>query len=1196
MTHPRWIDRFGAALLCAVSVLLCAAGAASAASLEDARNLLRKGDADAAGREVTEYLQAHPGDREGRFLLANILAGKGQLEAAYAIFDKLVAEVPDDPVSAAVRDTFENRGASADAARRLATLFRTGQEASQKRQWDEAIKALTEAVGLVPGNVAARVNLAQVLAEVRRWDEAIPHLEEALQRRPGDPDILRRLANVYERAGRQEDALGAYEQLFKRGAKDPDLLFAYARLLLSVRQDFAEAIQVLNRALAADPTNTQTLYLLGVARAGQGDTKGAFDAYNRAVAADPTNYRAYFELGKLYEAEGRDAESLKAFEAVVRYGGGSPEAEQAGRRLSLFSTSPEVARQVREGLNRGVAAIDAGDLESAEKILQGVLDLVPGNPLALYNLATAYTREGRNDAAIEALKKALESDPRHFLSYYGLALIYQGAGRFEEAYEAYKQVVRWAPPDNPVAVVSRNRVQAVEALLKTFAAKQDARNAFLKGNQLAGQGDLEGALAQYEKAIGLDDQNAFYHYNAGIVYFELKNYAEAFKAFKEAVRLKPDHVQSHFRLGLFYSASGFASRALDEFRAVIKYGTDEPEVAEAKRRIESVLAEADRKQKGIAYLVVVDALAARGDRDGAIRAVERGTALMPDNREMVGRHIELLLAAKRWEDARPLVEAVLKEHPDAAQFVYYLSQIEKAAGNEDAAIENLRKAAAAFPDRISIHIDLAKGLEAQGKADEGIEVLRAALQKHPDEVKLILELGPMLRRADRLVEAAALYDWYLSTHDETAELLLERGLVAVALGAGAAQQERAPDTAIAAMVAGAEGGISAPKYATPAEWFERAIAAAGPGEGRIADAARRRLEQTKRLRLNLNQTVIDYNTNANNSATAPLTGVSSRLVFQAVYQALRTQYLVVPLTVTTDHRLHYSFQTYVNVNSASVGASLRVPHLTVSPDVTLQRVRTQRGTASETFAGGVSTSFDVSFPDTLQGSYRRTEFTSLTNATNNYLEERFDAVAAEAVTLGTATQLSARLNYLRRLRNAVAVTLDTDRTDVTASLQMRRNFAGQRSVSTSVFGTDSQDVRTANIRPSNGKIAPILSRTLGASAAYQFRLYPRVTTNVSGSYSVTDFREGLFQAFPDPGGGPLPIIVETAQRNTSFSYGVQLVYRPDDKATWVLDLRQVEAKASVDVPADVQDILTDQVVQDNINNRQTVTLSMRYAF
>jgi len=1177
-------------------VLVLAAGSAWAAPLDDARKLLSQGRAADAQKVVSDVLKAHPGDRDARFLLANILAAQGQLEAAYAIFDALVQESPDDPIGATIKRLFEERGANAKDAARLGALLGRAQQAVQAKRWEDAIGALTEAVGLVPGNVAVRANLAQVLGEVRRYADAVPHMEEAVRRRPGDIALVRRLAILYERADRPQDAARVYRQILKAAPNDRDALFALGRVALFTDKDDAAAAGYFQRILQADPNSTDALFLLGLAQVGMARTDAAVRTFEKTLAVDPKYFRAAFELGKLYDAAGRDADALKAFQDTVRYGGNSPEAEQSRRRLALFGTSPEIARQVRRLLDQGVQELDAGRLEDAERDLKGVLALVPGNVLALYNLATVYTRQGKTEPAIDALKQAVASDPTHFPSHYGLGLIYEGAGRFEEAYDAYKQVVRYAPPDDPLYAQAKEKVDRVEALLAEAVAKKDAHDAFLAGNKLVGEGKLEEALAQYEKAIQLDDQNPYYYYNAGILDLELKHLAEGFEAFKKAVALKPDYMQAHFRLAGYYYLTGFSQLAVKEFREVLRYGTNEPEVAQARKLLGDALKEADRKEKATAYFQVANALDARKDPERGLFAIREALKRTPEHRGMQVREIELLMELDKAEEARDRILEAIKARPDDPQLQYYLGKVEGALGHMDDALVALRKAAKASPDNVEVQMTLAAALEQAGLGDEAVATLRAVLAKNPDQVNVVLELGRMLRRLDRPTEAAALYDWYLSGHDETTDLLVERGLLAVLLGSAPPRPEIQAESALAGIVTSQTAAAGQPKYATPTEWFERAIAVAGPNDQRMVDFARQQIEQSRRLRMSLAQTVVDYNTNANNSATNPQSGVSSRITFDAQYVIFRNQFLALPLGVTTDHHLFYSFQTYVNQNRFNAQALVRVPHLQLTPDVTLARTRTQRGKTSDSYAAGAVARLDVPFPRNVTAQYRRTEFTSFTNPTNNYLEELTLGQVGHTMPVGSGVQLNGQVRYTHRVRDAIAATLDTDRTEVQVSLGARRSFAGQRTVGLNAFASDATEIRTANVLPTNpSEILPIDSHNVGGSLSLGFPIYPHVNAAFTGTYSVTNFLRGLISSFRDPDTGQ-QVFVETAQQQSSLSYSLRFFYRPDPKTTWTFSLARVEARSSVDVPVDVQDILTDQVQLSNINGRDEAIVTMNYAF
>jgi tetratricopeptide (TPR) repeat protein len=1178
----------------AALVLLGGAAVGWGAPLDDAQKLLSEGKAAQARGVVSTYLETHPGDRGARFLLANILAQEGRLDAAYDVFQGLVAETPDDGVGKAVQRLFRQRGATAADAVRVGRLFGAAQQATQAKRWDAAIQALTEAVGLAPDNLAGRNNLAQLLQQEGRYEQAATQMEALVRLRPGDIGLVKRLALLYDRLERTGQAMERYEQVLKARPKDPEALFGMGRAALFFERDYARSSDFFGRVLEAKPS-AEAAYLLGLSREALEDTAGAQAAFERTVALDPTYYKAHFKLGEIHEAAGRDGEALSAFQRTAQYGGDSPEAEQSRRRIALFGTSPEVARRVRTALDAGLGALGAGQLGAAKAAFQEVLTLVPGNTLALYNLATVYTREGDTEAATDALKRAVASDETHFLSHYGLALIYSGAGRFEDAYEAYQQVLRWAPPDTPYHAEAEAKVEAVQKILAEYASKQDARNAFLEGNRLAAEGQTEEALVQFRKAIELDPINPFYHYNAGIMLGDQAKYEDAFNEFREALKLKPDHVQSHFRVGLLYFGTGKYQEAAKELRDVIRYGTTEPEVAEAKKRLAQVLPEADRLEKSVAYLVVGNALSIMGESDRALDALRRAKSLAPEDLGIIQRLTELLLQADLNDEALEVVNEGLEVDPDDPQLQFYYGQIQGKLGNEEAGINALRKAAELAPDRLDGWVVLSRAQEKLERYDEAVDTLRTFVEAHPDHYRAVMELGRLFRRLNRPADAAALYDWYLPAHEERAEMLLERGLAASALGASGQQAVAPADTALAGLVTTTEGAAGAPRYRTPNEWFERVIATAGPGDERLVQIAQAQIAQSRRLRMDIRQTVLDYNTNANNSATSPKTGMSSEMIFSISYLTYRSPRFTLPISFSTAHNLHYTFQTYVNTNTLQASLSTVLPYVRLTPNARAVYVRTQRGRSSQRLIVGATARGQLSFPRTAYLEYTRTDFTSFTNSLNNYLEGRFDARMGHGFPLGMGVRMNWDLRYFNRVRDVVAARLDTDRTDATAKLGLSRNFSRQRSLSLSAFYTDSQDIRAANLRPGTNDIVPIESHIIGGTGVFSFRPYPKVTGSLSGSYSTTDFFSGVFRTFTDPVSGD-PITRETQQTSTSVSYSLRFVYRPSDDTSWSLDIGQVEAHASQDVPADLEDILTNQVNQENINKRRTFTLTMSYSF
>jgi len=69
----------------------------------------------------------------------------------------------------------------------------------------------------------------------------------------------------------------------------------------------------------------------------------------------------------------------------------------------------------------------------------------------------------------------------------------------------------------------------------------------------------------------------------GQAYFKLTKYSDAAKAFKEAIRIKPDFAQAHYNLGLTYVALRDAKGARQELEILTRL---DPKLAEQLRRFD----------------------------------------------------------------------------------------------------------------------------------------------------------------------------------------------------------------------------------------------------------------------------------------------------------------------------------------------------------------------------------------------------------------------------------------------------------------------------------------------------------------------------------------------------------------------------------------------------------------------------------
>ncbi len=100
------------------------------------------------------------------------------------------------------------------------------------------------------------------------------------------------------------------------------------------------------------------------------------------------------------------------------------------------------------------------------------------------------------------------------------------------------------------------------------------RVAVLRGQQMVAQGDLTGALAEYQKALDSNRNSSLASYRIGEIFFMQRNYQSAANSFRDSLRgdLDPKwtEVWSHIELGRIFDVTGQRDRAVNEYRLAVQ--------------------------------------------------------------------------------------------------------------------------------------------------------------------------------------------------------------------------------------------------------------------------------------------------------------------------------------------------------------------------------------------------------------------------------------------------------------------------------------------------------------------------------------------------------------------------------------------------------------------------------------------------
>ena len=153
-----------------------------------------------------------------------------------------------------------------------------------------------------------------------------------------------------------------------------------------------------------------------------------------------------------------------------------------------------------------------------------------------------------------------------------------------------------AGTDSPYTVETFGRPRRISIDPENWLLKSTpdlaVRVAVLRGQQLVAQGDLIGALGEYQKALDANKNSSLAAYRIGEIFFLQRNYQSAANSFRDALRGDNDprwtEVWSHIHLGYIFDVTGQRERAVNEYRLAVQTNDNtQGAINEARARMQT---------------------------------------------------------------------------------------------------------------------------------------------------------------------------------------------------------------------------------------------------------------------------------------------------------------------------------------------------------------------------------------------------------------------------------------------------------------------------------------------------------------------------------------------------------------------------------------------------------------------------------
>ena len=241
--------------------------------------------------------------------------------------------------------------------------------------------------------------------------------------------------------------------------------------------ELAAAIVDLSRAIELNSKLADAYYARGLAKNSNGDSKGAISDYNQAIDLDPKNVQVYNDRGIAKRRTGDIDGAIADYSRAI-------EGDPKGSKWAYFNRA--LAKEVKRDSN--------GALDDYNH----VVELDPKNANALNNRGELKRSKGDLDGAIADFNSAIEVNSK-------LAVAYKNRGEAKQAKgnaAGAKEDLKHAGELNP-ELMSKESPSP-----KPAAPDQDSDENFVnRGIEKAKNGDLDGAMADFDRAIELNPKD-----------------------------------------------------------------------------------------------------------------------------------------------------------------------------------------------------------------------------------------------------------------------------------------------------------------------------------------------------------------------------------------------------------------------------------------------------------------------------------------------------------------------------------------------------------------------------------------------------------------------------------------------------------------------------------------------------------------
>ncbi len=752
----------------------------------------RLGQKHVAFLTLCRALQQNPADDDLREQVERLAEETGGYEELAAVYEEVADALPRGPL----------------AERMYLTLARVQDEKLDDA--DEAEASLRKILEFDPTNETALERLAGMFAHRGKAKEYIVSLEQKLEATGSiekRKEILREIARAWdEQLKNPAEAEGA---LLRALELEPDQATLSTLVTLQRRQgDHGKVASTLLRMrdIAASPEERAAIQVevALVYERDLSDEEAAIEGYRQALEFDPHNAQALDALERLYSKLDRPAELLSVYERQLELSNDYRE------RVKILFRSASIWEERYQNLVNADACIDAAlqvDPQNVQAIktlerlrkaqgrwdeLIGVVDrhiqlLTSPEEKAdlLVEMGDIFHQQLKAvDRAVTTYHQALELNPRCRPAMHALGTLYERSGNWPFALDML---------DKEARVVGQT-AEAVELFFRQGKINEDmlidpgsAKRCYLEAlridagylpaiRALKGIYEIEKDWENFEKALTEEARQTEDPEAKARAWIEVARFydgkedkPQATKAYEEALRLVPDLLEAARPLADIY----LSTESWDGCEKMLDIVTAQLSLQFSQRPDDTELSrELCRRYYRQGY--VCEKLS---KKDKALTAYEKAYQLDATYLAVLEGYGNLLVQAKRYEEAQRVYQAILVHHRgdltdlEVAEIYWTMGDLNLQLKQVERAENHFEKALSIDPTHEPTLRSMVQIAEGAGNFERASDYMQKLLQVVDGDPKyeIGVALGKLAR--ERLKDPYIAIDAYLAAHRLKADVL-----------------------------------------------------------------------------------------------------------------------------------------------------------------------------------------------------------------------------------------------------------------------------------------------------------------------------------------------------------------------------------------------------------------------------------------